>query len=198
MNKLTQDTSAARSAALELPRLCSTAVSDPVEFRGEISVTVADPAQVIQVLEQLKNALGFDMLLDVSSVDLMGEKPRFIVVYELFSLAKQCHLRVSTRVEEAHPVLPSCTRLWKAADWHEREIYDMMGIRFEGHPDLRRILMWEGYPYNPLRKDFPLAGRDVESSNVASAHPAALEGGPFVTTSGTLDATLREPRSHGE
>ena len=84
--------------------------------------------------------------------------------------------------------------MWKTADWHEREIYDMMGIRFGGHPDLRRILMWDGYPYFPLRKDFPLSGKTSEMPDVAFTRPAPLEGGPFVTISGGNDTIAREPR----
>ena len=77
---------------------------------------------------------------------------------------------------------------------HEREAYDMMGIRFAGHPDLRRILMWEGYPYYPLRKDFPLEGKPSEMPDVAFTDPIPLEGGPFVTLAGGEDAAAREPR----
>jgi NADH-quinone oxidoreductase subunit C len=84
--------------------------------------------------------------------------------------------------------------VWKTANWHEREIYDMMGIRFSGHPDLRRILMWEGYPYFPLRKDFPLAGKPTDLPGVAFTKPAPLEGGPFVTVASGEDAIHREPR----
>jgi NADH-quinone oxidoreductase subunit C len=84
--------------------------------------------------------------------------------------------------------------VWRTANWHEREIYDMMGIRFSGHPDLRRILMWEGYPYHPLRKDFPLAGKSSDLPGVAFTNPAPLEGGPFVTIPSPGDAVGREPR----
>jgi NADH-quinone oxidoreductase subunit C len=87
------------------------------------------------------------------------------------------------------------TTVWRTANWHEREIYDMMGVRFRGHPDLRRILMWEGYPYHPLRKDFPLAGKPTDLPEVAFTKSAPLEGGPFVTVSGCKDSTVREPRS---
>jgi NADH-quinone oxidoreductase subunit C len=84
--------------------------------------------------------------------------------------------------------------VWRTANWHEREIYDMMGIRFRGHPDLRRILMWEGYPYFPLRKDFPLAGKPTDLPDVAFTKQAPQEGGPFVTVAGGKDAMSREPR----
>ncbi len=84
--------------------------------------------------------------------------------------------------------------VWRTANWHEREIYDMMGIRFRGHPDLRRILMWEGYPYFPLRKDFPLAGKPSELPGVAFTKVTPMEGGPFVTLPSSSDSIAREPR----
>jgi NADH-quinone oxidoreductase subunit C len=98
-------------------------------------------------------------------------------------------------VSEETAELPSVTSVWRGADWHEREIYDMMGIRFSGHPDLRRILMWEGYPYFPLRKDFPVAGKPSDMPEVAFTQAAPQEGGPFVTAPGGLDAAAREPRA---
>jgi NADH-quinone oxidoreductase subunit C len=97
-------------------------------------------------------------------------------------------------VAEGDPV-PSVSAIWRTADWHEREIWDMLGIRFSGHPDLRRILMWEGYPHHPLRKDFPLGGLPTEMPDIAFTAKAPLEGGPFVTSSAAL-AQDREPRAH--
>jgi NADH-quinone oxidoreductase subunit C len=90
--------------------------------------------------------------------------------------------------------MPTVTGVWRTVDWHEREIYDMMGVRFRGHPDLRRILMWEGYPYFPLRKDFPLAGKTSDVPEVAFTNAAPLAGGPFVTIAGGKDTVAREPR----
>jgi NADH-quinone oxidoreductase subunit C len=117
------------------------------------------------------------------------------VVYELYGVAHGCHLRLKTSVSEEKSELPTVSAVWRTADWHEREIYDMMGIRFSGHPDLRRILMWDGYPYFPLRKDFPLAGKPTELPETAFTRPAPLEGGPFITPA-TLDgAVQREPRA---
>jgi NADH-quinone oxidoreductase subunit C len=103
-------------------------------------------------------------------------------------------LRLKTNVSEEKSELPTITGVWRTADWHEREIYDMMGIRFRDHPDLRRIIMWEGYPYFPLRKDFPLAGKPSEMPDVAFSKPAPMAGGPFVTISGGSDSIAREPR----
>jgi NADH-quinone oxidoreductase subunit C len=116
------------------------------------------------------------------------------VVYELRGLASGCELRLKTDVSEEKSELPSVIGVWRTVNWHEREIYDMMGIRFRGHPDLRRILMWEGYPYFPLRKDFPLAGKPSDIPGVAFSKPAPQEGGPFVTIASNNSSTAREPR----
>lgn len=169
-------------------------ISQPTEFRGEITVRLADSERIAEVCAYAKTELGFDYLVDVSSVDNYGEDPRFTMVYELYGYGHRCHLRLKTDVSEAKSELPTVTNVWRTADWHEREVYDMMGIRFRGHPDLRRILMWEGYPYFPLRKDFPLAGKPTELPEIAFTKPAPLEGGPFVTVAGGKDSAAREPR----
>ena len=184
----------AHDLARELRARFGELLSDPVEFRGEITLTLSDPEQIVAVCAWAKKELGFDFLVDLSSVDNYGEDPRWTLVYELYGYGHHCHLRLKTQVAEEKSELPTVTGVWKTADWHEREIYDMMGIRFRAHPDLRRILMWEGYPYFPLRKDFPLAGEPSETPEVAFTQPAPLEGGPFVTIAGGQDTIAREPR----
>jgi len=169
-------------------------VSGSEEFRGELSLKVADAERMPQICEFSKKELGFDYLVDISSIDNYGDDPRFTIVYHLYGYGHLCYLRLKTVVSEEKAELPTVTTVWRTADWHEREIYDMMGIRFRGHPDLRRILMWEGYPYFPLRKDFPLAGRPTELPDVAFTEPAPLAGGPFVTIAGGKDTIAREPR----
>lgn len=169
-------------------------ISAPSEFRGEITVQLADAQKINEVCSFAKKNLGFDYLVDISSVDQYGDDPRFEVVYELYGMDHHCHLRLKTKVSEENASLPTVCTVWRTADWHEREIYDMMGIRFQNHPDLRRILMWEGYPYFPLRKDFPLAGKPTDLPEVAFTKPAPLDGGPFVTTPGGKDSMVREPR----
>ena len=169
-------------------------LSEPAEFRGEITLRLADAERITPVCAWAKKELGFDYLVDISSVDNYGTDPRWTVVYELYGYAHHCHLRLKTGVSEENSELPTVTTVWRTANWHEREIYDMMGIRFRGHPDLRRILMWEGYPYFPLRKDFPLSGKASEMPDVAFTHSAPMDGGPFVTVSGGKDAIAREPR----
>jgi NADH-quinone oxidoreductase subunit C len=168
------------------------------DFRGETTLELA-LAQIEPACLFAKEKLGFNFLTDISSVDNFGDEPRFEVVYELYSLDANIHLRLKTRVSEDHLEVPSVAPLWATANWHEREIYDMMGIRFSGHPDLRRILMWEGYPYYPLRKDFPLEGKPSEMPDVAFSQPAPLAGGPFVTLPSPGHIEDREPRArHAE
>ncbi|MDB6121814.1 MAG: NADH-quinone oxidoreductase subunit [Pedosphaera sp.] len=169
-------------------------ISEPAEFRGEITLKLADAEQIAEVCAFAKKDLGFDYLVDITSVDNYGDDPRWTIVYELYGYGHRCHLRLKTDVSEEKSELPTISNVWRTANWHEREMYDMMGIRFRGHPDLRRILMWEGYPYFPLRKDFPLAGKPSEMPEVAFTKPAPLEGGPFVTIAGGKDRMAREPR----
>lgn len=169
-------------------------LSEPAEFRKEITLKLADAERVPEVCASAKKDLGFDYLTDISSIDNYGDDPRFTLVYHLYGYGHLCCLRLKTDVSEEKSELPTVTGIWRTADWHEREIYDMMGIRFRGHPDLRRILMWEGYPYFPLRKDFPLAGRPTDVPEVAFTALAPMAGGPFVTIAGGNDAISREPR----
>jgi NADH-quinone oxidoreductase subunit C len=169
-------------------------ISEPKEFRGEITLWVSDAERIAEVCTFCKSEMAFDFLVDVSSVDNYGEDPRFVVVYLLQGLGHRRHLRLKTAVGEEKGDLPTVTGVWRTADWHEREIYDMMGIRFRGHPDLRRILMWEGYPYFPLRKDFPLAGKSTDVPEVAFTDVTPMMGGPFVTVAGGVDTIAREPR----
>jgi NADH-quinone oxidoreductase subunit C len=172
-------------------------VAKKIEFRGETTLVVERDA-FHELALFCKNELGFDYLVDVSSVDNFGEEPRFDMVYELYSTERGQHLRLKYSVSEDEPSAPTVSTVWATANWHEREVYDMMGIRFTGHPDLRRILMWEGYPYFPLRKDFPLAGKPSDVPEVAFTRAAPLAGGPFVTTPGCATTKDREPRSRGE
>jgi len=164
-----------------------------LEFRGEHTVRV-ELGSLHAVLAKCKNDLGYELILDISSLDHFGEDPRFEMVYEIATLDDSKHLRIKAKVSEDEAVA-TATDLWLGADWHEREVWDMMGIPFSGHPNMKRILMWEGYPYFPLRKDFPLAGRPTDMPDVAFTGVAPLEGGPFVTSAGGEDVARREPRA---
>jgi NADH-quinone oxidoreductase subunit C len=103
--------------------------------------------------------LQYNFLIDLSAVDYPHRRPRFEVVYHFFSLPLRHRVRLKVPVEEAEPVVPSLIGLWKGADWFEREVWDMFGIRFDGHPDLRRILLYDGFVGHPLRKDYPIQRR---------------------------------------
>jgi NADH-quinone oxidoreductase subunit C len=188
-------TMTAEQAAKKVLGKFNTATS--LEFRGEHSVTV-ELADLRAVMEYCYNKLELNFLLDVSSVDNSGEEPRFMMVYELTKVDDSVHLRVKAPVTEKEAedaVVPTVSDIWATANWHEREVYDMMGIRFAGHPDMRRILMWEGYPYHPLRKEFPLAGLPTDLPEVASTGVAPMADGPFVTSSGAVSRVDAEPRA---
>ena len=169
-------------------------IAEPTEFRGEITLKLADAEKIFDVCQFAKRSLGFDYLVDICSVDNYGEDPRWTVIYHLRGVANGQDLRIKTDVSEEKSELPSVLPVWRTANWHEREVYDLMGIRFSGHPDLRRILMWEGYPYHPLRKDFPLAGKPTDLPGVAFTKVTPMEGGPFVTLPSSNDSIAREPR----
>lgn len=170
------------------------AILEVVEFREETTLVVAFD-ELFSTLKSVSE-IGYDFLIDISSIDHDQEEPRFEMVYEIATVDDSKHLRVRSRVEEGTPV-PTAVPIWASANWHEREVYDMMGIEFTDHPNLKRILMWEGYPYFPLRKEFPLAGKPTEMPDVAFTGVAPLEGGPFVTSPGG-NRVSSEPRAKGE
>jgi len=165
-----------------------------VAFRGEISYTVARE-KIVDVCQHCRDVLAFDYMTDLTGVDHFDVEPRFEVVYELYGLPHGNHLRLKVFAPEGDPAVPTVSHIWPTADWHEREAYDMLGITFPGHPDLRRILMWDGYPYFPLRKDFPLEGKPSEVPDVAFTRAAPLEGGPFVSVPSDGITKEREPRA---
>ncbi len=167
------------------------------EFRGETTVRITRE-KLLEACRYLKSERGFDMLTDVSGVDNYGDDPRFEVVYHLYSMTDRCHLRLKASVPEDDLIVDSVVSVWKTADWHEREAFDMFGIRFRNHPNLKRILMWDGYPFFPLRKDFPLAGLPAELPDTAvdadTVRASPMLGGPFVPAIGSGSSVVREPR----
>ncbi len=173
------------------------AIGAPVEFRAEVSLTVARE-KILEVCRYAAKECGFDLLTDLSGVDNYGDDPRYGVVYHLYSIADRSALRLKIVVPEDDLVVESVESVWKTADWHEREAFDMFGIRFRNHPNLKRILMWDGYPYYPLRKDFPLAGLPTELPETAvdadTVRTSPMLGGPFVAPQGTRSSVRREPR----
>jgi len=157
-----------QSASVVVERLRAwnpNAVSEVIEFRGETTIVV--PRNALRaVAERCREDkdLQFNLLSDATCVDRFPLEPRFEVHYHLVSIPRRDRLRLQVRLSSGDPVVDSLVPVWPGANWLEREIFDLFGIRFNGHPDLRRILMpddWEGHP---LRKDFPVEGyRDIPS-----------------------------------
>jgi NADH-quinone oxidoreductase subunit C len=135
-------------------------ISGVMAFRGEVTVTVAkqDLYEICKFLYSDPD-LQYQFLTDLCGVDCLPETPRFEVVYLLYSMKDNQRLRLKAKVAEKESI-SSVESIWKAANWLEREVYDLFGIPFENHPDLKRILLWDGYEGHPLRKDYPVEGPD--------------------------------------
>ena len=130
--------------------------AEKTEFRGELTFKLG-LGEIHDALKFCKEELAFDYLLDISSVDHFGDHPRFEMVYELQGLKHLQHVRLKCAVsEEEAELVPTATDLWPTADWHEREVYDLSGVHFTGHPNLRRILCPEDWVGHPLRKDYEM------------------------------------------
>jgi len=129
------------------------------EFRGELTVIVP-PDRIVEVCTFLKDDpdLCYNVLADLCGIDMYTPSKRFGIIYNLFSLSRNHRLRLKTFVHEEDPRISTVSGVWSTANWHEREAYDMYGILFDGHPDLRRMYMPDDFEYYPLRKDFPLMG----------------------------------------
>jgi NADH-quinone oxidoreductase subunit C len=138
-------------------------------FRGKAAIDVA-PAQVSEALAFLRER-GFGFLASVHGLDYYPDEPRFGVQYEMLDMSAVDRITVRLRVPLAAPTVPSVTPDWPTANFQEREIFDLFGVTFEGHPDLRRILMPEDYEGHPLRRDFPVGGEPVLFTNTESRHP---------------------------
>jgi NADH-quinone oxidoreductase subunit C len=153
MNEYTKDTAQSLKDRFGL---------ETIEFRGDISLMVPSD-EIVEVCKTLHDEFGFDVLAAESAVDYWPEQaPRFHVIYQLYSMTHNQRIGLRVLLDGNAPSLPSVTGVYPNANWHEREIWDMFGVRFEGHPDLRRIIMpydWEGHP---LRKDYPLGYEEVQ------------------------------------
>ena len=125
-------------------------------YLGDASATVR-PERIVDIARFLRDepGLAFNMPIDVTCVDYIGQEQRFEVVYHLFSTSERQRIRLKARVPEREPSIPSVVDVWVGANWLERETYDMYGVRFTGHPDLRRIYLYEEFEGHPLRKDYP-------------------------------------------
>ena len=131
-------------------------------FRGEVTVTVSG-GDIYEICKFLYSDpdLQFQFLTDLCGVDFFPHTPRFEIVYLLYSMKRNVRLRLKVKVAEGESI-SSVESIWKAANWLEREVFDLFGIPFENHPDLRRILLWDGYEGHPLRKDYPVEGPDFD------------------------------------
>ena len=161
----------------------SDAILDAKEFAGEITL-FADRDRIVEVCRAFKDD-GFVYLVDLAGVDY-SKFPnhsglRFSVAYMLYSFQKNARVRLRVWTDADTPV-PSVTGVWKTANWHERETFDMLGIQFSGHPNLERILMWDGFNGHPLRKDFPIRGIDTGARIYPEVFPAG--GGPKAGSTG--------------
>lgn len=135
------------------------AVAESILFRDELTIVV--PRQHLRRAAEFLHGdaeLAFTYLCDVTGVDRFPAEPRFELNYHLVSMKRHARLRLKVRAESANPVVETVANVWPTANWHEREVFDLFGVRFEGHPDLRRILLPEDWEGHPLRKDFPVTG----------------------------------------
>ena len=148
-------------AVVKLKERFAESVLDCKEFRGEVTVTVKKE-KILEVLKCLKEDLRYNFLTDVTAVDYLGQDPRFLVVYHLYSIPNKDRIRIKAPVTEADGSIDSATALWNSANWLERECFDLMGINFKNHPNLVRIMMTDDWVGHPLRKDYPLQGPDRE------------------------------------
>ena len=131
------------------------AVTDTVVFRDEVTL-LTTRERLVEVLTHLRDAERFEMLTDETCVDFFPAEPRFALVYQLTSLERAMRVRVKIMLSGADRVAPTVMGVYRNANWLERELYDLFGIQFEGHPDLRRLLMYDGFEGHPLRKDYPI------------------------------------------
>lgn len=142
-----------------LRRLIETLPDALLETHAHVGDATAriDPERVVEVARLLRDDsnLEFEMLTDVTAVDYLGEEPRFEMVYHFYSVARNQRLRIKARVPEEPAEIDSLVDVYASANWMEREVWDLYGIRFKGHPDLRRILLYEEFEGHPLRKDYP-------------------------------------------
>lgn len=151
-------------------------VKMPPDFATDVPIVYVKKDAIVDVLRFLKDdpALDYNFLSDITATDENPARPRFEVVYQLLSHRTFARLRVKARVGEGEEI-PTVTSVWPAANWAEREVFDMFGVRFKGHPDLRRILMDERWQGHPLRKDYPLKGYQIFSTP-APVNEALLNG----------------------
>lgn len=165
------------------------------EYAGEQTVLVHRD-RIADVCRYLKDDQAFAYLTDIGGIDRFTEQERFEVFYNLVSFEKRKRIRLKVRVEEDAPTVPTVTPVYRSANWNEREVYDMLGIRFEGHPDLRRMYMPEDFEYYPQRKEFPLLGIPGSLPLPPNTPEGEIQYDPFPAAHGNKPPkSYREPKS---
>lgn len=171
------------------------AVGETVVYAGERTVYV-DKDQLLEVARHLRDELGFVYFVDCGGVDNFTEEGRFEMFYNLVNIQARKRLRLRVRIEEDDPHVPSVTPIWRAAGWNEREAYDMYGIRFDGHPDMRRMYMPEDFEYYPKRKEFPLLGIPGSLPLPPQTPQGGLTMDPFAAAHGSTPVkSYEEPKA---
>jgi NADH-quinone oxidoreductase subunit C len=168
------------------------AVLATVEDRSEQTILLK-PENLVEVCNYLKKNLHYAILETITAVDWPERIPRFDVIYQLLSMQEQCFIRLKVQVgqrREDHPVVPTVTGVWAGANWYEREVYDLFGLVFSGHPNLQRIMMPMDWTTHPLRKDYPLAGFDLPEPHWGGQVPYDTDPG---VDSHYYEQTLRTP-----
>ncbi|HLG76832.1 MAG TPA: NADH-quinone oxidoreductase subunit C [Ktedonobacteraceae bacterium] len=168
------------------------AVVETVDYRDEQTI-VLQPESLVEVCNYLKQSLQYEYFETVTAVDWLERVPRFDVVYQLLSLSHRCYVRLKVRIGqpgEEHPTVASVASIWPAANWYEREVYDLFGITFAGHPNLRRLIMPKDWTTHPLRKDYPLTGFDLPEPHWGGQVPYTTDPG---VGSEYYKQTLRTP-----
>lgn len=146
------------------------------EARGYLEGTV-DAADIFPALQSLRDTWGFQMLSDLSAVDYPGREPRFELLYNLYDISRGLRLILHVPVDEEKAEVASSVPLYKSANWYEREVWDMFGIRFRGHPELRRIFLYESFEGHPLRKDYPVNRRQPLIGPTEYIRSVGIDGG---------------------
>lgn len=167
------------------------ALLETSDFRNELTL-VLKPESLVEVCTYLKNSLGYTFLETITAVDWLEREPRFDVIYQLLSMENVSYIRLKVRVgqrREKNPAVPSVTGVWAGANWYEREIWDLFGITFNGHPNLQRILMPMDWTTHPLRKDYPLTGIDLPEPYWGGQVPYDVDPG----VDSYYQQTLRSP-----
>ncbi len=190
-----KDSTQVTAAVRRLREEFGSSIADAVVYAGECTVYV-EAGRIRDICSFLKESLGFTYFVDLGGVDRFTEVQRFEVFYNLVNISEGKRLRLKVRVEEEGAVVPSVMPVFPAANWNERECYDMLGIRFEGHEDLRRMYMPEDFAYYPQRKEFPLLGIPGSLPLPPQTPEGDLTHDPFAAAHGSRPpASYNEPES---